>query len=149
VAARIFPGFRPRRRTISRKLAVELWAVGLVGGALLMLALAMNGAGGDARETVGAADAEGGRLAQASNPELKQFMVRIALASAARPASDAPEAVEPRGRARAALPVAPPQAPARSDRDLQRPASDADASAVANLPGAGNSPSPFADKFAL
>ena len=85
MTARMFARFR--RRTLTRKFAIELWVVGLASAILLAIALALNGTADSAAETVGAAGVDGGRLARAENPELKNFMERVALASTSQPAA--------------------------------------------------------------
>ncbi len=84
MTTRIFPNFRPRRRMLTRKLAIELWVVSLASAILLAIALALNGAGDS-----GAA-VERGRVAQPASLELKDFMERAALKSAAVPVAAAP-----------------------------------------------------------
>ncbi len=72
---------------LTRKLALEFWIVGVASAILLAIAAGLQGAGSSAAEDLGAT--EGGRLAQLTNREVKEFMVRAALASAAsfRPAA--------------------------------------------------------------
>jgi hypothetical protein len=82
VTARIFPKFRPRRRALTRKLALEFWIVGIASAILLAIAVGLQGAGSSAAEDLGAAT-EAGRPARLTNSEVKDFLVRAALASAA------------------------------------------------------------------
>ena len=90
MTARNFASFRPRGRTLTRKLALELWVVGLTSAILLAIALAMSGAAESEAETLGAAGVDAGRLAPAANGELKAFMERAALASFSLSASAGP-----------------------------------------------------------
>ena len=82
MTARIFPKFRPRRRVLTRKLALEFWIVGIASAILLAIAVGLQGAGSSAAEDLGAAK-ESGRLDRLTNREVKDFRVRAALASAA------------------------------------------------------------------
>ena len=68
---------------LTRKLALELWVVGIAGAFLIAIAVALHGASSSADEDLGAAT-EGARLAELTNMDVKDFMVRTALASASR-----------------------------------------------------------------
>ena len=137
MTARIFGKFRPRR-TLTRKLTIELWVVGLASAILLALAIALNGAADSAADTVGASGPEGS-LARGDEPRSsKAFMERAAFASASRPA---PAAVRD-----SALPELAPSAPrsvpalsraaAAPKANEQKPHATRVASAILPAPGA-------------
>ena len=126
MTARMFGKFRPRRRTLTRKLTIELWVVGLASAILLALALALNATAESASETMGAAGVEGGRHDAATNPELKDFMERAAFAAAVRPAAPTARDSNPPELA----PSAPRSVPAFSRAAVAPRASDPKAHAT-------------------
>ena len=82
MTATILLKVRSKRRAVTRKLALELWAVGLASAILLAIALVLNGPTASSAQSVGASSVEGGRLAGPTNPVLKAFMERVALGCA-------------------------------------------------------------------
>lgn len=163
----------PRRRALTRKLAIELWAVGVAGAILLAIAFILNGPSAFPAQHVRAS--QDVRLAAPANPELHDFMRRAALPAKASDSSVAVAASAPTVPALSRAAIAPrvdqakrwtmrtasahppaqvtaqPKArpSAMSDVDPWRQVHKAGASAVANLLGEGNSPSSLAKNFPL